>query len=136
MLLLAIPDRQVTTGRVTSTARDDVRRRVHAGQPVDVVGRVPIGHRLGIGGVRDTRARLRSCEGRCIGSVHELAPLVQQAADIDRQGEHREQTRHLYLVRTDGLQVVREFLDGFWPTHLSALKDAAEAEATSRTTDG
>jgi DNA-binding transcriptional ArsR family regulator len=31
-------------------------------------------------------------------------------------------------VRTDGLGVVREFLDGFWPSHLAALKRVAEAE--------
>jgi DNA-binding transcriptional ArsR family regulator len=43
--------------------------------------------------------------------------------------EHRDRTRHLFLVRTDGLAAVRDFLDGFWPTHLTGLKRAAEAEA-------
>ena len=43
--------------------------------------------------------------------------------------ERRERTRHLFVVRTDGLAAVREFLDQFWPTHLAALKQAAEAEA-------
>jgi DNA-binding transcriptional ArsR family regulator len=46
--------------------------------------------------------------------------------------ERREQTRHLYSLRTDGLQVVRDFLDGFWPTHLAQLKYAAETEAKKR----
>ncbi len=43
--------------------------------------------------------------------------------------ERRDRTRHLFVLRTDGLQVVREFLDSFWPDHLAALKHAAEAEA-------
>jgi DNA-binding transcriptional ArsR family regulator len=42
--------------------------------------------------------------------------------------EQREQTRHLFLVRTDGLAAVRDFLDGFWPTQLAGLKRAAEAD--------
>ena len=43
--------------------------------------------------------------------------------------EQRDRTRHLYLLRTDGLQVVQQLLDSFWPTHLQALKRAAETEA-------
>ena len=43
--------------------------------------------------------------------------------------EQRERTRHLFLVRTDGLAAVRDFLDEFWPKHLAGLKRAAEAEA-------
>ncbi len=43
--------------------------------------------------------------------------------------ERRERTRHLFVVRTDGLVAVRDFLDGFWPAHLTGLKRAAEAEA-------
>ena len=43
--------------------------------------------------------------------------------------EQRERTRHLFMVRTDGLAAVRDFLDQFWPTQLAALKRAAEAEA-------
>ena len=46
--------------------------------------------------------------------------------------ERRERTRHLFMVRTDGLEAVRDFLDGFWPTHLAALKGAAEAAAKRR----
>lgn len=42
--------------------------------------------------------------------------------------EQRERTRHLFLVRTDGLAAVRDFLDGFWPAHLAGLKRAAEAD--------
>jgi DNA-binding transcriptional ArsR family regulator len=43
--------------------------------------------------------------------------------------EQRERTRHLFLVRTDGIAAVRGFLDAFWPVHLIGLKQAAEAEA-------
>lgn len=43
--------------------------------------------------------------------------------------ERRDRTRHLFMVRTDGLAAVRDFLDGFWPAHLAGLKRAAEADA-------
>jgi DNA-binding transcriptional ArsR family regulator len=43
--------------------------------------------------------------------------------------EHREGTRHLFVVRTDGLDVVRQYLEGFWPDRLAALKAAAERAA-------
>lgn len=46
--------------------------------------------------------------------------------------ERRERTRHLFMVRTDGLAAVRDFLDGFWPAHLAGLKRAAEAHARRR----
>lgn len=42
--------------------------------------------------------------------------------------ERRERTRHLFMVRTDGLAAVRDFLDGFSPAHLAGLKRAAEAD--------
>jgi len=42
--------------------------------------------------------------------------------------ERHQRTRHLFVVRTDGLQAVQDFLDGFWPRHLQALKRAAETE--------
>lgn len=38
----------------------------------------------------------------------------------------QEGTRHLFVANTDGLAVVRSFLDDFWPTKLAALKDAVE----------
>ncbi|MCU1378883.1 MAG: winged helix-turn-helix transcriptional regulator [Acidimicrobiales bacterium] len=46
--------------------------------------------------------------------------------------ETRDGTRHLFMVRADGLDVVRKFVDGFWPKHLSALKAAAEKTARDR----
>jgi DNA-binding transcriptional ArsR family regulator len=39
--------------------------------------------------------------------------------------EQRDRTRHLFMVRTDGLHAVGEFLDGFWPARLAALKQVA-----------
>ena len=46
--------------------------------------------------------------------------------------ETREGTRHLFMVRTDGFDVVRQFVEGFWPTRLAALKVAAEKTARDR----
>jgi DNA-binding transcriptional ArsR family regulator len=46
--------------------------------------------------------------------------------------EQRERTRHLFVVSTDGLAAVRDFLDQFWPSQLAALKRAAEADAGRR----
>ena len=41
--------------------------------------------------------------------------------------ETRDGTRHLFAVRSDGFSVVRQFLEGFWPERLAALKAVAEA---------
>ena len=46
--------------------------------------------------------------------------------------ERRERTRHLFVVRTDGLAAVSDFLEGFWPSHLRSLKRAAESAARKR----
>jgi DNA-binding transcriptional ArsR family regulator len=40
--------------------------------------------------------------------------------------ERREGTRRLYLVRAEGLDEIREFLDQFWADRLERLKLAAE----------
>ena len=45
--------------------------------------------------------------------------------------ESRDGTRHLFMVRADGFDVVRQFVEGFWPTRLAALKRAAEAAAST-----
>ena len=75
-----------------------------------------------------------------VNAIAQQMAMSQQAVSFHLQvlrgaglvTERRERTRHLYSVRTDGLQVVREFLDGFWPTHLAQLKYAAETEAEKR----
>jgi DNA-binding transcriptional ArsR family regulator len=72
-----------------------------------------------------------------VGEIAEHVAMSQQAVShhlhvLRGAGlvtEHHERTRHLFAIHTDGLRVVREFLDGFWPSHLTALKDAAEREA-------
>jgi len=72
-----------------------------------------------------------------VGEIADRLAMSQQAVsyhlrtlrDAGLVAERRERTRHLFVVRTDGLQAVRELLDGFWPTRLAALKQAAEAEA-------
>ena len=46
----------------------------------------------------------------------------------------RQGTRRLYQARPEGLDDVRQFLDGFWDEGLQRLKAAAEAE--ERRTDG
>lgn len=72
---------------------------------------------------------------RPVGQIAEEVGLSQQTtshhlgvlrsaglATSTRQG-----TRHLYVVRTDGLEAVRSYLDEFWPTRLAALKKAVES---------
>src|SRR5437660_10504533 len=74
---------------------------------------------------------------RAVGEIADQVAMSQQAVSfhlrvLRRAGlvtERHERTRHLFLVRTDGLQAVRDFLDGFWPSHLAALQQAAEAES-------
>jgi hypothetical protein len=46
--------------------------------------------------------------------------------------ETRDGTRHLFMVQADGFDVVRQFVEGFWPKRLAALKAAAEKAARSR----
>lgn len=72
-----------------------------------------------------------------VGEIADQAALSQQTVSHHLRvlrgaglvSEQRDGTRHLFVVRTDGLAVVRAFLDDFWPTHLAALKRAAERAA-------
>jgi DNA-binding transcriptional ArsR family regulator len=50
--------------------------------------------------------------------------------------EQREGTRHLFVVRPEGFEPVREFLDGFWGEHLSRLKRVSEQSHARRQSDG
>jgi DNA-binding transcriptional ArsR family regulator len=90
-----------------------------------------------------TRRRILSVvrdEPRAVGDIALAVAMSQQAVSHHLQvlrgaglvTERRERTRHLFVVRSDGLRMVRDFLDGFWPTHLAALKAAAETEAQKR----
>ncbi len=46
----------------------------------------------------------------------------------------RSGTRHLFVVRVEGLAVGKGFFDDFWPERLSALKRAVES--STRSDDG
>ena len=46
---------------------------------------------------------------------------------VRRDGNHR-----WYRARPEGLAELREYLEGFWTTHLANLKDAAEEEERRR----
>ena len=80
---------------------------------------------------------------RAVGEIAHQVAMSQQAVShhlhvLRGAGlvtERHDRTRHLFVVRTDGLRAVRDFLDGFWPSHLVALKQAAEAEARRRVTE-
>lgn len=86
-------------------------------------------------GNRRAILRLIRSEPRPVGEVADEVGLSQQATShhlraLSRAGlatSTREQTRHLYVVNTDGLAAVRSYLDDFWPTKLAALKAAVEA---------
>jgi DNA-binding transcriptional ArsR family regulator len=81
-------------------------------------------------------SRLRD-QPRAVGEIATQLGISQQIASHHLKvlrgaglvTEQRERTRHLFVVRTDGLAAVSEFLDGFWPKQLAGLKRAAEAEA-------
>lgn len=55
--------------------------------------------------------------------VLEDAGLVESRQD----GKH-----HLYTVRVQGFQLVREFLDEFWDTALARLQELAAKKGTAR----
>ena len=84
--------------------------------------------------------RLVRDEASAVGAIAERLGLSQQTTShhlgvLTRAGlvsGRREGTRHLFAVRTEGIDAVRTFLDDFWPTRLAALKAAVEAQGTSR----
>jgi DNA-binding transcriptional ArsR family regulator len=74
---------------------------------------------------------------RAVGEIAAEVAMSQQAVSHHLRvlrgaglvTETRDGTRHLFLVRSDGFDVVRQFIEGFWPTRLAALKAAAERTA-------
>ena len=74
---------------------------------------------------------------RAVGEIAAEVAMSQQAVSHHLRvlrgaglvTETRDGTRHLFIVRTDGFDVVRQFVEGFWPTRLAALKTAAEKAA-------
>ena len=77
---------------------------------------------------------------RAVGEIAGEVAMSQQAVSHHLRvlrgaglvSERREGTRHLFVVRSDGFDVVQGFLDDFWPGHLRALKRAAEEAARRR----
>src|SRR5687767_3221485 len=63
-------------------------------------------------------------------------PAISQHLTVLREAglvaERREGTRRLYSARPEGLQELREYLDGFWTFGLQRLRRAAEAEHDER----
>ena len=72
---------------------------------------------------------------RAVGEIATEVEMSQQAVSHHLRvlrgaglvTETRDGTRHLFAVRSDGFAVVRQFVEGFWPERLAALKAAAEA---------
>ena len=81
-------------------------------------------------------------EPRAVGEVATKLGMSQQIASHHLRvlrgaglvSEHRDRQRHLFVVRTDGLAAVTEFLSTFWPAQLRSLKVAAEAAAKKKRT--
>lgn len=76
-------------------------------------------------------------EPRAVGEVAAELGLSQQIASHHLRvlrgaglvSEHRDRQRHLFVVSTDGLAAVSDFLADFWPAQLRSLKVTAEAAA-------
>jgi DNA-binding transcriptional ArsR family regulator len=76
--------------------------------------------------------------GRPVGEIAEglevTRPAVSQHLKILKAARlvtvHSEGTRRVYAVDTRGIELVRQWLDGFWDEALTAFKVAAEREAT------
>jgi DNA-binding transcriptional ArsR family regulator len=74
---------------------------------------------------------------RAVGEIAGEVAMSQQAVSHHLRVLHgaglvtetRDGTRHLFRVRADGFDVVRQFIEGFWPERLAALKAAAEKAA-------
>src|SRR3989442_8180886 len=91
-------------------------------------------HALSDGNRRRILALVRD-EPRAVGEVAARLGLSQQIAShhlrvLHGAGlvvERRDRQRHMFVVSTDGLAVVRDFLADFWPAQLHSLKRAAES---------
>ena len=81
---------------------------------------------------------------RPVGEIADEMAMSQQAVShhlgvLRRAGlvsEHREGTRHLFVVRVDGIGLVQDYLGDFWPGRLAGLKRAAEAAARATEVTG
>ena len=74
-------------------------------------------------------------ECRPVGEIAEVLGLSQQIVShhlkVLRAAAlvtgSRSGARHLFMVRTEGLAIGKEFFDDFWPDRLQALKRAVES---------
>lgn len=74
-----------------------------------------------------------------MGEVAVAAGLSQQATSHHLRilrtaglvAETRDGTRHLFAVSDDGFAAVRSYLNDFWPSKLSALRDAVESRGSA-----
>jgi DNA-binding transcriptional ArsR family regulator len=81
--------------------------------------------------------QLVSHEARAVGDIATYLDITPQAVsrhlkvlhDAGLVDEHREGTRHLFLVNSSGFSAVQEFLEEFWTLHLSHLQAAVQSTA-------
>jgi DNA-binding transcriptional ArsR family regulator len=100
-------------------------------------------HALGDPTRRAVLKRLRG-GGRSVGEIAEglevTRPAVSQHLKILKAARlvsvHAEGTRRVYAVDTRGIELVRQWLNGFWDEALTAFKAAAEREATRERKQG
>ena len=65
-------------------------------------------------------------------SLQAVSQHLQVLREAGLVSEERDGARRLYSVQADGLQAVREFVEGLWPGRLNRLKRLAETKARSR----
>jgi DNA-binding transcriptional ArsR family regulator len=81
--------------------------------------------------------QLVSHEARAVGDIATYLDITSQAVsrhlkvlhDAGLVDEHREGTRHLFLVNSSGFSAVQEFLAEFWSLHLSHLQATVQSAA-------
>ena len=85
-----------------------------------------------------------SREARAVGDIASHLDITSQAVSrhlkvLHEAGlvdEHRDGTRHLFLVNSDGFAAVQEFLADFWTLHLGHLQTALQLSRNPAEADG
>jgi DNA-binding transcriptional ArsR family regulator len=76
--------------------------------------------------------------GEIAGRVDVSQPAVSQhlrvLKEADLVSDRRDGTRRMYRARPDTVEALRDFLDDYWTSGLSRLRDAAEATERSKRT--
>jgi DNA-binding transcriptional ArsR family regulator len=88
---------------------------------------------------REILALIRDRElsaGEIASGFEVTRPAISQHLGVLKEAglvsERREGTRRFYRARPEGLQELKEFLDGFWTFALQQLKREAEAEERNK----